>query len=82
MRRLIAALGLVALSFLPACSPEVYEILGGYYVRDGKVYWSGGIDSSDHQRVVVGADPGSKYDKAASLGISILDEAGLQALLK
>jgi hypothetical protein len=57
MRRLTAALWLVALSFLPACSPEVYEILGGYYVRDGKVYWSGGIDSSDRQRVVVGADP-------------------------
>lgn len=32
--------------------------------------------------VVVGADPGSKYDKALSLGITILDEAGLQALLQ
>ena len=32
--------------------------------------------------VVVGADPGSKYDKALSLGITILDEAELQALLQ
>ncbi len=32
--------------------------------------------------VVVGADPGSKYDKAVELGITVLDEAGLQQLLK
>jgi DNA ligase (NAD+) len=32
--------------------------------------------------VVVGADPGSKYDKALSLGITILDEEKLHALLK
>ncbi|HEV2261997.1 MAG TPA: NAD-dependent DNA ligase LigA [Candidatus Rubrimentiphilum sp.] len=32
--------------------------------------------------VVAGAEPGSKYDKAQSLGITILDEAGLQKLLK
>ncbi len=32
--------------------------------------------------VVVGADPGSKYDKAVELGITILDEAGLLQLLQ
>jgi DNA ligase (NAD+) len=31
--------------------------------------------------VVVGADPGSKYDKAKELGVSILDEAGFEKLL-
>ncbi|MGQ0749701.1 MAG: NAD-dependent DNA ligase LigA [Betaproteobacteria bacterium] len=31
--------------------------------------------------VVVGADPGGKYDKAVSLGIAILDENGLVELL-
>lgn len=45
----------------------------------GKV--SGSV-SQKTDYVVVGADPGSKYDKAISLGITILDEAGLMALLK
>ncbi len=32
--------------------------------------------------VVAGADPGSKYDKAISLGVAILDQTGLEALLQ
>jgi len=32
--------------------------------------------------LVAGDDPGSKYDKAAELGITILDEAGLQKLIE
>jgi DNA ligase (NAD+) len=31
--------------------------------------------------VVVGSDPGSKFDKAKSLGVPILDEAGFEKLL-
>ena len=31
--------------------------------------------------VVVGADPGSKLDKARSLGIQTIDEAGLKKML-
>ena len=31
--------------------------------------------------VIVGADPGSKADKAAALGVPTLDEAAFQALL-
>ena len=31
--------------------------------------------------VVVGDNPGSKYDKAVSLGVPVLDEAGFEVLL-
>lgn len=47
--------------------------------RGGKV--SGSV-SKKTDYVVVGTDPGSKYDKALDLGIAILDEAGLLALLR
>jgi DNA ligase (NAD+) len=32
--------------------------------------------------VVVGADPGSKYDKAKSLNLPIVDEAAFEKLLR
>ena len=32
--------------------------------------------------VVVGENPGTKYDKALSLGLNVLDEAGLNVLLE
>ncbi|MDP1785874.1 BRCT domain-containing protein, partial [Nitrosomonas sp.] len=52
---------------------EKIEALGG------KV--SGSV-SKKTDYVVVGADPGSKYDKAVGLGIIILDEGGLLTLLQ
>jgi DNA ligase (NAD+) len=47
--------------------------------RGGKV---GNSVSKKTDYVVVGADPGSKYDKAKELGVTILDESGLEKLLK
>jgi DNA ligase (NAD+) len=43
---------------------------------------SGSSVSKKTSYVVVGADPGSKYDKAKSLGVPILDEAGFEKLLR
>lgn len=41
-----------------------------------------GSVSKNTDYVVVGADPGSKYDKAQKLGIEILDEAAVLKLIK
>jgi DNA ligase (NAD+) len=47
-------------------------------LRGGKV--SGSV-SKKTDFVVVGDSPGSKYDKAVSLGVPVLDEAGFEVLL-
>jgi DNA ligase (NAD+) len=54
---------------------EAAEAIG---VRGGKV--SGSV-SKKTGFVVAGENPGSKLDKAASLGVPVLDEAGLDVLL-
>lgn len=41
-----------------------------------------GSVSSKTDYVVVGTDPGSKYDKAVQLAVPLLDEAGLIELLE
>jgi DNA ligase (NAD+) len=46
--------------------------------RGGK---AGSSVSKNTNYVVVGADPGSKFDKAKSLGVSILDEAQFEKLV-
>jgi DNA ligase (NAD+) len=38
--------------------------------------------SAETDYVVVGEDPGSKYDKALELGVTVLDEDGFLALLR
>ena len=47
--------------------------------RGGKVTSS---VSKKTSYVVVGADPGSKFDKAQKLGVPILDDAGFTKLLE
>jgi DNA ligase (NAD+) len=49
-------------------------------VREGGK--AGSSVSKKTNYVVVGSDPGSKFDKAKTLGVPILDEAGFEQLLK
>ena len=53
---------------------EVKEFIEGH---GGKVSSS---VSKKTSYLVLGAEPGSKYEKAQSLGVPILDEAGLRRL--
>jgi DNA ligase (NAD+) len=62
---------------LPTMSRE--EAKEKIEARGGKV--SGSV-SKKTDYVVVGTDPGSKYDKALGLGVAVLDEAGLLILLQ
>jgi DNA ligase (NAD+) len=55
------------------------EMIARIEAAGGKV--TGGI-SKKTDYLVAGEEPGSKLDKARSLGIAVLDEAGLNALLR
>jgi DNA ligase (NAD+) len=55
------------------------EDAGGLVVAHGGKVISSVSKKTDY--VVVGADPGSKYDKAKLLGVNILDEAAFEKLL-
>jgi DNA ligase (NAD+) len=73
--RLLAGFTFVLTGTLSRPRPEVQTILEE---AGAKV-----VDSVSRKTsfVVVGADPGSKTAKAATLGLTVLDEAGLQAWL-
>jgi DNA ligase (NAD+) len=62
---------------LPGLSRE--EATARIQAAGGKV---AGSVSKKTSYVVVGAEAGSKYDKAVALGIPVLDEDGLLELLK
>jgi DNA ligase (NAD+) len=83
---------------VPGASPDSGKVRGKTFVLTGslpnlardevkeKLEAQGGKVTGSVSRktdfVVAGADPGSKFDKAMELGITILDEAGLLQLLQ
>jgi DNA ligase (NAD+) len=74
--RLLAGVSVVITGTLPSLSRE--EASEAVRAAGGKVTSS---VSKKTDFVVAGENAGSKYDKAAELGITILDEAGLGVLL-
>jgi len=72
----LAGKTLVLTGTLPSLSRE--EATARIMAAGGKV---AGSVSKKTSYVVAGADPGSKYEKAVSLGIPVLDQDGLLELL-
>ena len=72
----LAGITFVLTGTLPTLSRDDAKAL--IEAAGGKV--AGSVSKKTHH-VVAGAEAGSKLDKARELGLSILDEAGLQALL-
>jgi DNA ligase (NAD+) len=65
--------------FTGALQRHTREDAGALVVSHGGKVISSVSKKTDY--VVVGADPGSKYDKAKSLGVPILDEAAFEKLI-
>ncbi len=74
--RILAGLTIVVTGSLPGFSRD--EAKEAIVIRGGK---AAGSVSKKTDYVVAGDSPGSKYDKAVELGVTILDEDGFRALL-
>lgn len=58
---------IAASAVAPACGCDAAEVLGGYYVRGDKVFWSSGVDSPGSHEVH-GADAASFHSIDNNLG--------------